>query len=142
MHKAKACILMCMDFRLQKSTQKWLGENGYLGECDEVIVAGASRDLVKPLEDFHRQALLRQLDLSVKLHDPDEIVIIDHQDCGGYAQDKTIEAGLDKERDKQEHLKYASEARIMLEKIFPGKTIKVVYAPLEGEVEVYNMKKY
>lgn len=134
MHKAKACVLMCMDFRFQKQSQQWLEKNGYLGNCDEVIVAGASRDLVKPIEDFHKDALLRQIDLSVKLHDPDEIVIFDHQDCGGYAQDDTIPSGLEKEDDIEKHKHYANKAKEVLEEIYPEKTIKVLYIDMEGEV--------
>lgn len=138
MHKAKACVLMCMDFRLQKTTQKWLEDRGYLGNCDEVIVAGASRDLVRPLEDFHKKALLRQIELSVKLHDPDEIVVIDHQDCGGYAQDNTIASGIEKHEDKKSHFEFAKEAKELLEKTFPGKKIVTVYAPLSGMIEDYK----
>lgn len=135
MHKAKACVLMCMDFRFQKATQQWLEEQGYLGNCDEVVVAGASRDLVAPIEEFHKDALLRQIELSVNLHDPDEIVVIDHQDCGGYAQDNTIPSGLDKEEDKAKSKVFADKAKKVLEEKFLGKKIVTVYATLKGEVE-------
>lgn len=126
---------MCMDFRFQKSIQGWLEEKGYLGASDEVIVAGASRDLVKPLESFHKDALLRQIELSVKLHDPEEIVVIDHQDCGGYAQDQTIPSGLDVEEDKKAHIEYAKKAKQMLEAKFPGKVVLNYYARMDGVVE-------
>lgn len=125
---------MCMDFRFQKNIQHWLEEEGYLGASDEVIVAGASRDLVKPLEEFHKDALLRQIELSVKLHDPDEIVVIDHQDCGGYAQDGTIESGLELEEDRKQHIEYANQAKVVLEEKFPGKKIRMMYATMEGEI--------
>mgnify|MGYP003729592339 CR=1 FL=1 len=135
MHKAKACVLICMDFRFQKQIQKWLEKSGYLGVCDEIIVAGASRDLVKPIETFHKDALLRQIELSVKLHDPDEILIIDHQDCGGYAQDKTIPSGLSEEKDRREHIKFAIQAKNLLSSKFPEKIIKNYYAKLDGSIE-------
>lgn len=134
MHKAKACILLCMDFRFQKLIQDWLSKNGYLGKCDEVVVAGASRDLVKPIEPFHKEALIRQLELSVKLHDPDEIIIIDHQDCGGYAQDETIEKGLSLKDDKKKHEFFSKETRNLLLKKFPGKIIRTFYATLDGVI--------
>jgi len=134
MHKAKACILACMDFRFQDKLQSWLKEHKYLGQCDEVIVAGASRDLVRPLKKFHKESLLRQIELSVKLHDPDEILIIDHQDCGGYAQDDTIPSGLEKNKDIEIHKKFAHEAKKVLEKKFPNKKIINIYIPFEGNI--------
>jgi hypothetical protein len=124
-----------MDFRFQKSVQTWLKERGYLGSCDEVIVAGASRDIVKPIEPAHKDYLMRQIDLSVKLHNPDEIVIIDHQDCGGYAQDETIRSGLETQEDRDSHCKYASEAKVILKEKYPKKEIKTFYAKLGGGVE-------
>lgn len=137
MHKAKACILFCIDFRFQKQTRDWLEEHGYLGHSDEIVVAGASRDLVKPLEDFHKSALMRQIELSVKLHDPDEIVIIDHQDCGGYAQDGTIPLELSATEDKKAHAHYADEVKKFLETKFKGKVIKNYYAKLNGSIESF-----
>jgi carbonic anhydrase len=135
MHKAKACILLCIDFRFQSEVQEWIKKNGYLGHSDEIVVAGASRDLVKPLEKFHQDALLRQIELSVKLHDPEEIIVIDHQDCGGYAQDGTIPANLTKDVDKQNHQIYSTAVKKLLSTKFPNKIIKTYYAPLTGEIE-------
>ncbi len=126
---------MCMDFRFQSGVQDWLKSQGYLGSCDEVIVAGASRDLVKPIEPGHKEYLIRQIDLSVKLHDPDEIVIIDHQDCGGYAQDETIKSGLEDQEDRDAHKSYAAEAKAILQAKYPDKEIKTFYAKLEGGIE-------
>jgi carbonic anhydrase len=135
MHKAKACILLCIDFRFQKQIQKWLEDQGYLGSSDEIVVAGASRDLVKPIEPFHKHSLMRQLELSINLHDPDEIVVIDHQDCGGYAQDQTIPSGLEQEEDKKGHTYFAIEAKKMLEEKFPDRLIRNYYATLKGTIE-------
>ncbi len=135
MHKAKACVILCIDFRFQKHTQKWLEEKGYIGDSDEIVVAGVCRDIVKPIEDFHKSALLRQIDLSVQLHDPDEIVIIDHQDCGGYAQDDTIPSGLSEQDDKKAHQEYATKVNEILKEKYPQKEIKNYYSKLDGTVE-------
>lgn len=123
-----------MDFRFQSGIQKWLKSEGYLGSSDEIIIAGASRDLVFPLEPFHKESLLRQIELSVKLHDPDEIIIIDHQDCGGYAQDDTIPSGLTEKEDKLMHSGFAKIAKRLLEEKFRGKKITTLYAPMEGDI--------
>lgn len=134
MHKAKALIISCIDFRFQLPVQDWLKEKSYLGHCDEVILAGASRDLVKPLEEFQKNSIERQIDLSVKLHDPDEIIVIDHQDCGGYAQDGTIPNGLPEEEDKAKHVEYSQKIKEILNERYPEKTVKTYYINLNGEM--------
>lgn len=134
MHKAKFCIITCMDFRFQDKIQKYIKNQGWLGSCDEIIIAGASRDLVKPLEPFHKESIIRQINLSVKLHDPDEIIIIDHQDCGGYAQDQTILSGLETAKDQTEHKIYAKRAYEILKKDYPDKIVSIYYIAFSGEV--------
>lgn len=133
MHKAKACVITCMDFRFQNKTQKFIERKGWLGECDEIILAGASRDLVKPIKPYHKISLLRQLKLSIQLHDPKEIIIIDHQDCGGYAQDKTIPSGLEIEEDKKMHKEYAKQAYELLSKKYPDRKISIYFAKFDGK---------
>jgi len=135
MHKAKACVLICIDFRFQKIIYEWLKKNRYLGKADIISVAGASRDLAKPIKISHKLSLIRQIEISLKLHNPQEIIIIDHQDCGGYAQDKTIEPGLKKEVDKKKHSKFAKNVKKNLESRFPGKKIKNLYITLDGKIE-------
>ncbi len=135
MHKAKAVAILCMDFRFQEKIQNWLKDNGYLGHTDEISIAGASRDFITPVEDWHKDYVNLQLELSVKLHDPDEILIFDHQDCGGYAQDDTIPSGLDYEEDKKRHIEYATKVKELLEQKYPNKTIKMMYVPFDKPIE-------
>jgi carbonic anhydrase len=71
----------------------------------------------------------------VKLHDPEEIIVIEHQDCGGYAQDNTIPSGLSKDDDKNLHLSYANKTKHMIEEIFPDKKVSIFYATLDGDIE-------
>lgn len=134
MHKAKACVINCIDFRFQKYAQKFLDENGYLGCCDEIVIAGFSRDFIKPMEENDGRYAWKQLELSLKLHNPDEIIFIDHQDCGGYAQDNTIKGGQEKEKDIIDHSKYL---KMVKEKVMNkyNKTILFFYIDLNGKVE-------
>lgn len=135
MYKASNCIVTCIDFRLQRAYADFISSRGWLGESDLISVAGCSRDLVKPLKDSDKAALLRQIELSVKLHDPDKIVFLDHQDCGGYAQDGTIPQGLKLVDDKKRHAKYGSKVKTLIGALYPGKTVEVYFARLDGKVE-------
>src|SRR3990167_9746884 len=116
MHKAKAVVITCMDFRFHDKIQDFLKKKGYLGHCDEIVIAGASRDFVKPVHPEDGKYVWKQLGLSIKLHDPDEIIVIDHQDCGGYAQDGTIPSGLEVQIDKSKHLVFLEELKDKINK--------------------------
>jgi len=135
MHKAKNCVVTCIDFRLQKAYADVIASKGWLGESDVVSIAGCSRDLVKPLSEFHKASLLRQLELSIKLHDADTIIFLDHQDCGGYAQDGTIPQGLELDEDKKQHIGYANKVKELIHDLFPTKEVKVYFVRLDGQTK-------
>ena len=138
MHKAKAVVITCMDFRFHNKIQEYLLDKGYLGHCDEIVIAGASRDFIKPLKKEHGDYVWRELELSIKLHNPDEIIFIDHQDCGGYAQDSLIKGGLPVDADKNEHIAMLVPLKSELAKRFPGKAVKFIYAELAGDIYEIN----
>lgn len=135
MHKAKACIVSCMDFRFQKKVQHFLETKHLLGAADEIIIAGGTRDFIAPVDKKDGEYVWKELELSLKLHNPDKIVFIDHQDCGGYAQDGTIPNGLNKTTDKAKHLEYFTKLKAKLNTKYPGKEVLFFYAPLTGEIE-------
>jgi carbonic anhydrase len=133
-HKATSCLISCIDFRIQESIFDWLKQTHNLGKTDVIEVAGSSRDLVKPLKEADKEELLRNINISVQLHAPENIFVMDHQDCGGYAQDNTILPGLSAEEDLQKHIIYLQKAKTLLQKEFPTKKIKTLYVTLSGEI--------
>ena len=135
MHKAKAVVITCMDFRFHDKIQDFLKRKGYLGHYDEIVVAGASRDFVKPVYPEDGKYVWKQLGLSLKLHDPDEIIVIDHQDCGGYAQDGTIPSGLSEAVDKNKHKDFLKLFFNKLKATFPQKKVTTYYATIKGLVK-------
>ncbi len=135
MHKARACIITCIDHRFHDRIVAFLKEKGYHGCSDKIIIAGGSRDFIVPVEESDGKYVWKQLGLSIKLHDPDEIVIIDHQDCGGYAQDGTIPAGLEVEEDKKRHQKFCKRLRRKISKFYPKVKVVILYASLDGKIE-------
>lgn len=135
MGRAKNCIISCIDYRIQDSFFKWLKKTHKLGGSDIIELAGSSRDLVKPLKPADKKELLRNIELSVKLHDPDKIIVLDHQDCGGYAQDNTIQSGLKVKEDLVHHTKYLHTAVEILRQKYPTKEVQALYITLRGSVK-------
>lgn len=82
MHKAKFLAIQCIDFRFQQMMDEDIQKRVNYGEFDRISLPGSSKgfDLAKKL------ALT-----SLELHDPDEVVIYEHEDCGAYVEENTPE---------------------------------------------------
>lgn len=134
MHKAKACVVTCIDFRFQEQIHEFLKTKHLENSVDLISVAGCSRDFIVPIDPIDEKYVWKELELSVKLHDPDEIIFIDHQDCGGYAQDGTIPGGLDVEEDRNRHIEQLKSLKKKLEGSYPEKSFNFFHADLNGGV--------
>src|SRR3989344_5369005 len=99
-HTCKALIIHCIDFRFGKAIKKYLEDKNLLGDIDIVSVAGA----VKNNADF----LMKQIDISKRLHDIKEVILMNHTDCGAYGGRKAFGSAED-ERNK--HLSDLNEAK-------------------------------
>lgn len=123
-----------MDLRFQSSIHDWLNENGYKDSYDLISLAGCLRDFVLPINPEDKAEFVREIMLAVNLHNPDEVICFEHEECGGYAQDGTIPVSLSYEDDKSEHAKYTAKAKEDLVKL-TGKSVSIKYVTKKGVVE-------
>lgn len=130
-HKAKALILHCIDFRFQQPIQKFLADKGLLGLADIVSLAGSAKNFVNPAMPSDREFLMRQVDISVKLHEIEKILIVNHQDCGAYGGSKSFANFEHEEREYKEDMKALKQA--ILEK-YPNVAVEMYIALMEGDV--------
>lgn len=84
MHKAKAILLTCIDFRLIDNIVHHMNKLGYLNNYDEFILAGASLKFNSSNDDSWRKLFEDHINLAKDLHHIEEIIIIDHLRCGMY----------------------------------------------------------
>ena len=80
MHKAKILAIHCIDLRFQEIIDEDLRAKASYGHFDRISWPGASLDF----ENVRDSALV-----SLKLHDPDEILIYEHEECGAYGQENS-----------------------------------------------------
>ena len=74
---AKAFVCHCMDLRIQQTVENLLRSLGIaLGEFDRVSVAGGAGNFA---------SLNEHLAVSFRLHNPQEIILTIHEDCGAGA---------------------------------------------------------
>lgn len=132
MHKIKACVITCIDFRFQQNIKDYLIKEGYLGEADIISVAGASHDIATPQTPISQDYLMNQIGISVSLHNPDKVIIVDHQDCGMYAATGKIEKGLELEEDTNRHKEYLEKAKSIIQEKHNGLEVVLLMAGLDG----------
>ncbi|GEA16500.1 MAG: hypothetical protein PWR22_2325 [Moorella sp. (in: firmicutes)] len=73
----QACVLTCMDFRIQAAVADWLREKGLTGKYDYLSLPGASRN-------FLSEGKINLVEDSYRLHHIKEVYLIHHEDCGAY----------------------------------------------------------
>lgn len=141
-HYCQAALITCEDFRLH---QRKDGRN-YIAEfikktgldCDLITRAGGVQDLVRPPEKIYNECLLRDCKVSAKLHEAQTIFLINHEDCGAYAEMNFSS----REEELACHYNDLKMARkIILEK-FPGKEIKLYFGELQpGTTDEFIIKE-
>ncbi len=83
----QVCIVTCMDFRLHRRADgrdalgKFVDQLGC--DCDVITRAGAVRDIVRSAGKGEN-TLLRDIGVSIALHQIETIYLVNHEDCGAY----------------------------------------------------------
>lgn len=123
----EAVVLHCIDFRLRKALYEFLMKRfpeGY----DLVSVAGSVKRLLQDGPD--NNFVLEQLQISDRLHRPQTIVLISHEDCGAYGGSKAFEDSAAEEKFHREELQKAKE----LLKTHFSQNIETHFARFSGEI--------
>ncbi|MFO3797985.1 MAG: carbonic anhydrase [Anaerolineales bacterium] len=111
-----ALVVHCIDFRLQKYLDPWLLERFGYDHFDRVSLAGG-------VFDFY--AVLRQIEISDRLHHIKKVVLINHEDCGAYGQEDSY----------ARHKADLEEAKRKIEALFPHLDVETYYLHLDGKFE-------
>lgn len=115
-HKCDAIVIVCIDFRFQKYIQKWLNRQMKNKTYDLVGYAGSSKDL---------DTVIKQIDISVRLHHVKQVVLMHHEDCGAYAE----------EGNHTRHVKDLGKAKKRILAKYPKIIVDLYYIHLDGNFE-------
>lgn len=137
-HRCKTLIIHCIDFRLGKAIKNYLEEQNLLGDCDVVSVAGAAKNLASPENGFEREFLMKQIDISKKLHHIAEVILMNHSDCGAYGGSSEFGS---KEEEKKKHFEDMERVAEMIRKKYPDVNVKKIFADIDdsGTVAMVNV---
>lgn len=112
-----------MDFRFVSGTGAFLKKLGYHKQYDDVSLAGSIKALVDPYDASDTKFLYRQIQISKKLHNVTDVIIINHLDCGAYGGSATF---VSPEEERARHVKDLTRAKEMVEHHFPDKNFNVI----------------
>ncbi|MBI5140372.1 MAG: hypothetical protein HZA94_02920 [Candidatus Vogelbacteria bacterium] len=84
-YRASACLFWCFDNRFQSLVGRLMAHYGYK-DVDEVKVAGGAKDLLHGNLAVRRY-ILGQIEVSVRLHRAEEVILMVHHACGAYGRD-------------------------------------------------------
>ncbi len=132
-HTAKALVITCMDFRLIDDAVNYLNTKGYNNNYDEFILAGASLGYNQKTYSAWTETLDKHIELSEKLHEIKEVIVIDHMNCGAYKifyNKETISEKDEIDLHKQNLLKF----RKTIKSKYPHIKVKTLLMKLTGEV--------
>jgi hypothetical protein len=82
-YRADACVITCFDARFDLATRKFLRRSG-IAVYDQVKIPGSAKSLASPECDGDRDFVLRMVRISMRLHGATRVLLIGHNQCGGY----------------------------------------------------------
>jgi len=131
-HHCRACIIFCMDFRLNGALAAFLSQQELDKEGADIIrVAGAAKSLVRPGDPRDREFLINQLATSVRLHGSRQFYLINHEDCGAYGEEKVPHS----EAELAMHSRDLRAGRALLQERFPATEVRTYFMRLDGRAE-------
>jgi hypothetical protein len=112
-HIADVFLVACIDFRFQKFLRDF--EDKYLSgkTYDFVGFAGATKNL---------DLIMGQLDISVRLHQIKQVVLVHHEECGAYGVESTPER----------HAADLKKAKEVILAKYPVLQVDLYYMKLDG----------
>ncbi|MEK7508716.1 MAG: carbonic anhydrase [Patescibacteria group bacterium] len=126
-HTCKSLILHCIDFRFGEAIKKYLEDNRLMNNCDIVSLAGAVKNLVSPINPSYVEMVLRQIEISQKLHHITQVILMNHTDCGAYGGHNAFESTG---AEYTQHVEDMKKAKKIIADKFSGLEIKMVLAKI------------
>jgi len=141
-HNCEAALITCEDFRLhqRKDGRNYIAQfiKGLNMDCDLITRGGGIQDLVRPSQEGFAKSVLRDSEVSAKLHNAHTIYLINHEDCGAYGSMNFSS----REEELKQHHNDLRAARDILLKEFSSKEIKLFFAELEeGKSDIFTIKE-
>jgi carbonic anhydrase len=136
--KYEAMVLSCIDPRFQEPVRKYTAGRQLTGKYSQFTIAGASIGVVAPaFQDWHK-TFWDNLGASLQLHSIDQVMVINHRDCGAAKMAYGEAAVADPAAETQTHRDALAEFRKQLAERHPQLGVETGLMALDGTFEVMS----
>lgn len=133
LHKSKAFLVTCMDFRFIPDTMTIMKEKGYEMNHDMFVLAGVSLGFLQNEYPEWGKSLIEHVEVSKKLHHIEQVILMDHMDCGAYKTFLPEIKGTEEEH--KAHIENLAKAKKQIEEKFPDIKVLTWILHLDGKLE-------
>lgn len=130
---ANAMVLSCIDFRFINDKIYFLNKD-YKNSFNQFSLAGASLGYNQNTFPEWGITFDKHVELSKQLHDINEIMVIDHMDCGAY-RILYDNKEMTKDEEYELHVKNLNKFKTIASKKFPSLKISTFLIDLDGSVK-------
>lgn len=128
-HTTQGALLTCIDFRFQEAFPQYMKQKGIEG-YDRISVAGATKAFMDPKPESETEFVLNQFDISVGLHKVQDIVLMNHEDCGAYGGRDAFDSA---NAEHDTHFDHMEKTASLLKERFPEVNVHTVWARIDDE---------
>ena len=123
-----AAVIWCFDNRFELGFRKFLQRIGVV-YWDAIKIAGGTKCLASPDRESDRAFVLNQIRISMRLHQTQRVILMQHSDCGAYGGLESFASPAAERDNHRAELRKA--ARVVLDEI-PGVVVDGYFVDFEG----------
>ena len=133
-YKADAFDVSCVDDRVSESWEDFLESRGILRR-DPKTPAGGAKVFSSPFKETDTEHYLSELEISIRLHHVEKVMLSTHHDCGAYGGFAKFDNDEDKELEfhRSEHEK----AIKVIKERFPDLEVESYFIDDKGIMRTY-----
>ncbi len=133
----KAMVLSCIDPRFQTVVYNYLKKKKLIGKYSSFTIAGSAIGVTaKKFKRWHK-TFWENFDTSVKLHNINKLIVINHRDCGA-AKMINGKKEFSKNNETRVHKNSFHKIKKLFKKKYPKLRIELKIISLNNKVETYK----
>jgi carbonic anhydrase len=133
----ESLVIHCSDWRLEQGLGTWLKQAGLeQASFDRLAINGGIKQLVSPDSSGERDSFLKQIEASLTQHQPNNVIIVSHEDCGAYGGGGRF---LNAATEQKFHASELARAAELLRAHHPGLAVALYYANLEEDDDEWKV---
>jgi carbonic anhydrase len=130
---AQALVLSCIDYRFVTDTVKLFNRTGLQDDYNKFSLAGASLGYNQTAFPEWRETFDKHIELAKELHDINEIVVMDHMDCGAY-RILYDNKNMSREEEYELHRKNLNDFKRAMKQAHPSLKVTTKLMDVDGSV--------